>query len=71
MKLLKALTLIGLLFVGSAAIYAEVGEDANGCPGDSTCPTCINGSTAPAETTAPPLPEGGTTVPAATINNGG
>ncbi|MCF8058248.1 MAG: hypothetical protein K9K67_03065 [Bacteriovoracaceae bacterium] len=70
MKLLKALTLIGLLFVGSAAIATEVGQLDNGCPGDGSCPTCINGSTAPAETTVTPRQEE-TTVPVATEINGG
>lgn len=69
MKLLKALTLIGLLFVGSSAIATEMGQLENGCPGGSTCPTCINGTSAPAETTVTPRQEE-TTDPVATEIDG-
>lgn len=72
MKLLKALTMIGMLFLGSNAVFATdpepaVGEHQNGCGPNSTCGECVNSDTGVADATAPVLNDDGT--PASAVGN--
>ena len=72
MKLLKALTMIGMLFLGSNAVFATdpepaVDEHQNGCGPNSTCGECVNSDTGVADATAPVLNDDGT--PASAVGN--